>query len=1053
MREAQSLLKLSQAPRIWIRYTEMLKDLCGPRDSVFDVSRRETVLNLSHLTADKIDPPSFFEENYVTEGMKTLLTEAFRRLQKNSEQAVFKLTQAMGGGKTHNLITLGMLAKHPEFRSQVLGGLPTAKELPPVRVVAFSGRETDVPHGIWGEVASQIGKFDAFKDYYQPFKAPGRTAWVNLLKGEPTLILLDELPPYLDNARSVAVGNSDLSRVTATALTNLFEAVAESDLGNVCIVLTDLVGTYDEASVQIATILQQVQHEAERHSMDLTPVQINTDEFYHILRKRLFKTLPKESQIDEVAQAYAKAVREAKQMDITAQSPEQFAALVKSSYPFHPAIKDLYARFRENKGFQQTRALIRLMRIIAARLWQSGDADKKHLISVQDIDMNDAETLSEVRQINSGLENAVAHDIAAQGKAVAETMDQNLGGTDARDVCRLIFMASLANVPNAILGLSVPELVGYLCAPGRNLVKLKGDVLEKLATAAWYLHSNRDGKLFFKNVENLNAKLEGLASQYIREQSMTELRARLKDSFVPINSWCYQEVLALPPIDEIELTADRTTLVISEPFVGQGLNPQLRQFWEQTTFKNRVGFLTGSRNTFDTLLESAKRLKAIRHIIEEMETDKVPTNDPQFKQADDLKVRIAVDFLSAAKETFSTLYYPSRQGDKDTLNSADFLMKYDGNKYHGEDQILQILKEKLKYTEDVASDTFRKKVEARIFTTPVMLWSEVKKRAAMSPQWQWHRRDALDALKSDLVHKEIWREDGSDYIDRSPPPPKTTAVQYQERSRDEDTGAVELKLTPVNGDTLYAEIGGPATTASQKVENGSFTTDEIEVSFLAVDSTGLHPTGSPVAWKNRVTLKYRAYAGGHGDKMLELSAAPNKGGKTAIRYTTDGSDPKLSGGTYAESFPVAKGTQIVLAYAERDGVQSDVLPIRFDWTKPEGDKPIDPEKPAIWKRPHTHHLTIESYEFMERLKRHHAKASGARVSITGDRWVELAMHEMVELDGVQLGEIVESIRKLPVTGSGQVEVSASVLHFPTGQQLLDWLNETKADVKPGEVKQ
>src|SRR5438445_8191866 len=136
-----------------------LKNLCIPRDSVFDIARPDTVLNLTHLTADKIDAKDFFEENYVTEGMKTLLTESFRRLQKKSEQAVFKLTQAMGGGKTHNLITLGMLAKHPEYRAQVLRDLPAAKDLPKVRVVAFSGRETDVPHGMWGEIALQVGKF------------------------------------------------------------------------------------------------------------------------------------------------------------------------------------------------------------------------------------------------------------------------------------------------------------------------------------------------------------------------------------------------------------------------------------------------------------------------------------------------------------------------------------------------------------------------------------------------------------------------------------------------------------------------------------------------------------------------------------------------------------------------------------------------------------------------------------------------------------------------------------------------------------------------------
>jgi hypothetical protein len=89
-----------------------LKKLCTPRASVFDVSKRDTVLNLTHLVDSKIKEKDFFEENFVTDGMKTLLLEAFRRLQGKSEQGLFKLTQAMGGGKTHNLITLGMLAKH-----------------------------------------------------------------------------------------------------------------------------------------------------------------------------------------------------------------------------------------------------------------------------------------------------------------------------------------------------------------------------------------------------------------------------------------------------------------------------------------------------------------------------------------------------------------------------------------------------------------------------------------------------------------------------------------------------------------------------------------------------------------------------------------------------------------------------------------------------------------------------------------------------------------------------------------------------------------------------
>lgn len=86
-----------------------------PRDSVFDKARRDTVLDLTDLVQGGIDPKAFFRENHITEGLRILLTEDFRRLEGKTTQGVFKLTQAMGGGKTHNLLALGLLANHPEL--------------------------------------------------------------------------------------------------------------------------------------------------------------------------------------------------------------------------------------------------------------------------------------------------------------------------------------------------------------------------------------------------------------------------------------------------------------------------------------------------------------------------------------------------------------------------------------------------------------------------------------------------------------------------------------------------------------------------------------------------------------------------------------------------------------------------------------------------------------------------------------------------------------------------------------------------------------------------
>ena len=62
-------------------------------------SRRDTVLDWTDLISEKIDPHTFFEENYLADGMRRLLLGAFERFEKKSDQEIFLLTQSMGSGK------------------------------------------------------------------------------------------------------------------------------------------------------------------------------------------------------------------------------------------------------------------------------------------------------------------------------------------------------------------------------------------------------------------------------------------------------------------------------------------------------------------------------------------------------------------------------------------------------------------------------------------------------------------------------------------------------------------------------------------------------------------------------------------------------------------------------------------------------------------------------------------------------------------------------------------------------------------------------------------
>ncbi len=1021
-----------------------VKQLCTLRPIVFDPQKRDTVLDLNDLVARRINPAEFFEENYLTEGMRTLLEQAFRRLEGRSDQAVFKLKQAMGGGKTHNLLALGLLAQYPAFRQRVMGEFyPPDPQLGEVKVIAFSGRETDAPYGVWGALAEQLGKKELFRDLYSPLRAPGQKAWENLLAGERLLILLDELPPYFQSAKAVQIGNSDLAQVTATALSNLLVALGRPGCERVALVITDLAAVYQEGSAQIAEVLRDFENETRRSAMTLEPVRLNSDELYHILRKRLFETLPSEEQIGEVAQAYAEAIRKARQMDLTTESPEEFAARVMLAYPFHPGIRDLYARFRENPGFQQTRGLIRLMRLVAANLWTTGQAERKYLISAQDVDLNDQQIRAEIGQINSALDNAIAHDIASEGEAIAEQLDANYGTADASDAARLLLMASLANVPNAVLGLAIPEAIAYLAQPGRDVARLKNEVLQTLAAQAWYMHSTRDGKLFFKNVQNLNAKLETLVKAFLEEQAVKELRARLEQLFQPQQRDVYQKVQIFPAVDEIDLAQERITLLIARPYSG-GLDPDLRAFYEQVTWKNRLAILTGPRNTYTQLVEVGKRLRAIEHILDELQTEGMPANDPQRVEAEKLRDRILQTFHSAVRETFTTLWYPTASG----LTNADFHMRFQGNRYDGEEQIREVLKEKMKFTDEVSGETFRKKCEQRLFTQQSMPWSEVKRRAATHPAWQWCLPTALDDLKTDCLFRDVWREQGG-FVDKGPFPQPKTGVTIQEKQRDDDTGEVLLRLTPVRGDTIYWEVGAQASTASARLEGSELRTHELRLSFLCVDTTGQHETGDSLAWQNRITLRYRTYQRG-ADKMMELRAAP----LADIRYTTDGSDPKLNGARYLEPFAVPRGAPLVQVYAERDGISSEVLRVPLDWERNE-DVKVDPHLPARLTRKHKITSTQETYIWLETLARFKGEVLGLTLTIGGDanapEWLELTAAETKPILPAQIKEALEVLRR--IQAAGQVALQTSALYFPTGQELLDWVAESHMELRPGEVRQ
>lgn len=152
--------------------------------------------NLADLINDAGDGKEFFARNYVTHGMEQLFREGMLRLSGKSDQAVFELTQAMGGGKTHMMIALGLLAKHAHLRPEVLpADLNVRLDCGNARIAAFNGRNSPDNY-LWGDIATQLGEPEKIKSHWVGGpKAVDQQKWKEIIGDTPTLIMLDELPP------------------------------------------------------------------------------------------------------------------------------------------------------------------------------------------------------------------------------------------------------------------------------------------------------------------------------------------------------------------------------------------------------------------------------------------------------------------------------------------------------------------------------------------------------------------------------------------------------------------------------------------------------------------------------------------------------------------------------------------------------------------------------------------------------------------------------------------------------------------------------------------
>ena len=887
-----------------------IRNACKLQPKALDINVGDQVEKLDEIINESIGE-EFYNKTFITDGMKALLYKGIARLAGKSSDSVFHLKQAMGGGKTHLMIGFGLLAKNPSLRSALAGYIPHQETFKESKVAAFNGRNN--PHTyFWGEIARQIGKESNFREYWESgAKAPDEQAWLKLFEGEdPVLILLDEMPPYFQYYSTQVLGQGTVADVVTRAFSNMLTAGQKKK--NVCIVVSDLEAAYDTGGRLIQRALDDARQEVGRAEVSITPVNLESNEIYEILRKRLFQDLPDNNEVSEIASVYANRLAEAAKAKSVERSAESLASEIESTYPFHPSFKSIVALFKENEKFKQTRGLMELVSRLLRSVWES--SDDVYLIGAQHFDLSINDVREKLADI-SEMRDVIAKDLwDSTDSAHAQIIDMSNSNNYAKQVGTLLLTSSLSTAVNSVKGLSESEMLECLIDPVNQASDFRA-AFDELHKTAWYLHQTQEGRSYFDHQENLTKKLQGYADKAPQNKIDELIRHRLDEMYKPTTKEAYSKVLPLPEMDDAEavLKTSRALLIISPD--GKTPPGVVTNFFQNLINKNNILVLTGDKSSIASIEKAARHVYAVTKA-----NNEIAATHPQRNELDEKNTQYSQDFQSTVLSVFDKLLFPGNSRGEDILRPKALDSTYPSNEsYNGERQVIKTLtSDPIKlYTQIPENfDALKARAEQLLFGNQ----SDARKtdlldKMKQKTQMPWLPAKGFDQLAQEAFQHGVWEDLGNGYLTKNPKAKLTEVLVFPD-SEPDDTGKVRLKIDTVNAGNspkIHYMEDGEVKLNSPFLTDNVLMTNALRVQFLAVDPSEKNQTGNPITWTNKLTIRNRF---DEIARTVELFVVP----RGTIRYTLDGSEPR-DGIIYNKALDIGEGPASVYVFADCEGIE------------------------------------------------------------------------------------------------------------------------------------
>jgi len=562
----------------------VVNDILKPRKEVVD-----SKINFQYaLKAYKVNshdedrlestPERFFETTYPSNAIRNMISVVNDKLIGEDHQGGIVLSGSYGSGKTHALVTIYNLFKHPELAEEWIKyhniKFNTESLKSDNNVCMLSTSEID-PDYLWKPIFSTLG----FSNLLEEVKRYPTISTIEKIIGKgKTAIFIDELERWYGSIDSEE--DQELLEANKMFLQNLLEVASENE--NLFVFIGFL-----EENRDLKEIINRINPRKE----DMA----STGDREKIIIHRLFETTKEDVDTTKIASVINEYIDEYNKSDIYFENTEKYIELMIRHYPFHPQLIEVLDDIYDSASESQN---VRGEMQVLADLVKNNYLDKD-LFLISDLDVRPLQSIDYI------ITNRYTSD-------KAECQKQNL--SYSKEVLASILLFTIDERKG------VAEKSDILLSVLRKNYINQIDVevtLDKLLGTAHYLHKKSSGFLI-KDERNIFALINSNAEKINDNDAKEELANYIRKNFFDSSYKIYNK-------DEIEDNSKTKYVLLLE---APSNKKELRNFLNDNLYYGRM-----YRNTLviikpnddiykNKYLNKIKRIIAIKQLREDLNKER-----------------------------------------------------------------------------------------------------------------------------------------------------------------------------------------------------------------------------------------------------------------------------------------------------------------------------------------------------------------------------------------------------------------------------------------------